>query len=451
MNEQLLGLAEDAAQKLEQHTGKIRLVGQYDADGISATAIAYQMLNRLEKDFNYEIIKQLYTEDIERLDEEDEGLILFVDIGSGKAGEIDEKIEGKKIVVLDHHEPEANPGFTHVNPHIVGLDGGTDISAAGVTYLTAKQSKVESSDLIEYALIGATGDMQKDEEGFMGLNQDIAEEALEKDRIEKRRGLDLYGRTTKPLQDSLKYTTDPHLPGISNDESGAIQAVKSAGLELRKDGEFRSLADLNEQEEKQLINHLIKTGRPVQPLLNDIYTLSNGYEVEEFSTIINATGRLGRAKDGVKILTENDEALIERVSTQYGRKISQNLGFVEENSDNKERVYEKEIGVIDGRDDIDEELIGTVVTISMSNGFFDSDVVVGAAHAEKQKIKISARASREAVEQGLNLGQEIDSICEKVDGEGGGHDIAAGAQIPRDEKQAFIQELRENVASITGS
>mgnify|MGYP007057108305 CR=1 FL=1 len=104
----------------------------------------------------------------------------------------------------------------------------------------------------------------------MGLNSDLEELALENDIIEKRRGLDLYGRSTKPLKDSLKYTTDPHLEGISNDEMGAVQFVKDQGVDIRENGEFRALSDLSEEEEKKLINGLIKTGRPVQPLLNNI-------------------------------------------------------------------------------------------------------------------------------------------------------------------------------------
>jgi len=81
----------------------------------------------------------------------------------------------------------------------------------------------------------------------------------------------------------------------------------------------------------------------------------------------------------------------------------------------------------------------------MSNGFFDSPVVMGAAHMEKDKIKISSRATKEAVENGLNLGEIIEEICEELNGEGGGHNVAAGAKIPRDNKEQFIEMLRDNI------
>ena len=444
--EELREKAGEAATQIQEFDGKIRLVGQYDADGISATAIAHQMLERSGKDFEYEILRQLYEEDVERLAEEDEGMIIFVDIGSGKASDIEKILaDEKEIVVSDHHEPSEEGSFMHMNPHFLGIDGGEAISAAGMTFILAHEYDKDNIDLVEWALIGATGDMQKQEGQFMGLNQDLVDLALKNNIIEKRRGLDLYGRSTKPLKDSLKYTTDPHLEGISNDEMGAVQFVKSQGVEIRKNGDFRTLSDLTPEEEKKLINGLIKTGRPVQPLLNDIYTLENGYEIGEFSTVINACGRLGRAKDGVKILVEQDLDLAKTVSRAYGRKISESLRFVENNRDNEEYIYEDEIGVIDAEDNIQDDFIGTVTTISMSNGFFESNVVMGAAHSGKDEIKVSSRATKELVEEGLNLGEIIGEICEELDGEGGGHNVAAGAKIPRENKDEFIDMLKERI------
>ena len=454
MVQDILDAAQPAAEKIRDYEGKIRLIGQYDADGINATAVAHQMLERLGKDFEYEILRQLYEEDVERIAEEDEGLLLFVDIGSGQSKFIEEHIleeTDKEVIISDHHEPQIEGDgdrFIHLNPHFLGHDGGEAISAAGMTYLLAKAVDEDNHDLVKHALIGATGDVQKQEGEFMGLNKDIAEEAIDKGHIEKRKGLDLYGRSTKPLQKSLMYTTDPHLEGVSNNESGAIQLVKSAGLEVRENGDFRTLSDLDEEEEKALINAMIRRGFPVQELLNDIYTLDNGYEIDEFSTVINACGRLGEPKKGVKILLENDLELADKISTKYGRKISSNLRYVENNKEDNEVIYERTIGVIDGKDNIEDDFIGTVTTITMSNGMFDTPVVMGIAESDKDKMKVSSRASKEAVEAGLNLGEVIEAICEEIDGEGGGHNIAAGAMIPEDEKEHFIERLNEEIEAL---
>lgn len=407
------------------------------------------MLERLNKDFEYEIVKQLYKEDIERIGEErKEDLIIFVDIGSGQSKHIEKELVeklGKTVIVSDHHDPQIEGSFMHFNPHFYGYDGGEAISAAGMTYLLSKKISTDNNDLVSLALIGAAGDIQKQEGEYLGLNKDLVKEAKENGFITERRGLDLYGRTTKPLHKSLMYTSDPYLEGITNKESGAIQAVKEAGIDIRENGDFKTLADLTEDEEKQLIHHLIKQSHPVQKLLNNVYILNNGKEVDEYSTIINACGRLGEPKKGVKILLENDEKLAKKMSKKYGRKISKSLRYAEKNKDNEDVIYEKNIGVIDAGSNIEDDFIGTVTTITMSNGFFTKPVVLGAADAEKDKVKISSRGTKELVEKGFNLGNIIEEAAEKFEGEGGGHNIAAGAKIPKDSKQEFIEEIDSKV------
>ena len=59
---------------------------------------------------------------------------------------------------------------------------------------------------------------------------------------------------------------------------------------------------------------------------------------------------------------------------------------------------------------------------------------------------VSSRAKKEAVEAGLNLGEIIGEICEELNGEGGGHNVAAGAKIPRDNKEEFIDMLEEKIS-----
>jgi RecJ-like exonuclease len=408
------------------------------------------MLDRSGKDFEYEIVKQLYEEGVKRIAEEDEELILFVDIGSGQSEFVQEHIvdgAGKEVIVSDHHEPQIEGNFIHLNPHFLGHDGGEAISAAGMTYLLAEAMDEDNSDLVKYALIGATGDVQKQEGEFLGLNKDLLAKAEKEGLINKRQGLDLYGRSTKPLQKSLMYTSDPHLEGITNNESGAIQFVQSCGIEIRENGNFKTLEDLTEEEEKKLIQGFIKQGYDIQPLLRSIYILNNGHGIDEYSTVINACGRLGEPKTGVEILLEEDEKLMKKISRKYGRKISSSLRYVEDNQDNEDLIYEDGIGVIDGQDQIEDDFIGTVTTISMSNGFFrdNAPVILGVAQSEKDKIKASCRATKDAVENGLNLGEVIEEICEEIDGEGGGHNIAAGAKFPRDNKVEFIEKVREKV------
>jgi single-stranded-DNA-specific exonuclease len=47
---------------------------------------------------------------------------------------------------------------------------------------------------------------------------------------------------------------------------------------------------------------------------------------------------------------------------------------------------------------------------------------------------------------GVNLGKILQELTSKYKGSGGGHDIAAGANIPTDSKNEFFKELNTTVA-----
>ncbi|MDH5703984.1 MAG: DHH family phosphoesterase, partial [Aigarchaeota archaeon] len=51
------------------------------------------------------------------------------------------------------------------------------------------------------------------------------------------------------------------------------------------------------------------------------------------------------------------------------------------------------------------------------------------------------RANEFLVGQGLNLGKILGEAAEKNMGKGGGHDIAAGGQVPYEKKKEFIDLL----------
>jgi RecJ-like exonuclease len=60
--------------------------------------------------------------------------------------------------------------------------------------------------------------------------------------------------------------------------------------------------------------------------------------------------------------------------------------------------------------------------------------------------KISARGTPDLVRRGLNLGKIMKEAAEKHGGTGGGHNIAAGAQVPLGAEDAFLSSADELVA-----
>jgi RecJ-like exonuclease len=56
-------------------------------------------------------------------------------------------------------------------------------------------------------------------------------------------------------------------------------------------------------------------------------------------------------------------------------------------------------------------------------------------------IKVSARANWGLVRSGIHLGNAMNECSRAVGGEGGGHDIAAGARIPKTAKDTFLKSV----------
>ncbi|MDY6769850.1 MAG: DHH family phosphoesterase [Candidatus Nanohaloarchaea archaeon] len=435
-----------AAAALED-AGPVRVVAHYDCDGISAAVIAHEMLDRAGVAFDIRFVDELDRAKLEEVyAEADEDTWLFVDIGSGQIEDVEAVLGDETVFIADHHEPGEGTVDHHLNPHHHGIDGGENISGAGVTYLLARTMDEENTDLIEYALVGATGDIQEDEDGYLGLNENMVEDAVEEGIIDRKQGLKLYGRTRKSIVEALKYTTDPYLPGITNSESGAVQFLSELGIDLRENGGWRSLEDLSLEEEKAIVHGLITKGYDVEDLLGDIYMLENGWEIGEFSSLLNACGRLERPEDGITICLEGDYDLAERVKRQYGRKIGNYLSFVEDSVDDSDVVHRfGGAAVIQAEDNIHANMIGVVATICQSSDIVSAPVLAGLAWKGEDHTKVSVRARDDVVDDGFTMNALMEELAAECGGEGGGHDAAAGAKIPRSEEERFIKLFREQV------
>lgn len=440
----LIAEAKEAADALFQLNEPVRVVAHYDCDGISSAVIVHEALTRADIPFEITFVEELDRDVLQEVKEEAfERVYLFVDIGSGQIDAIMDVLPEKEVFIADHHDPGEGQVAHHVNPHRVGIDGGEHISGAGVTYLVMRMLSDENQDLVQYALVGATGDIQTEGERYLGLNEELMEDAMEQGVVEKRQGLKLFGRSGKSIVKALMYTTDPYLPGISNNEAGTVRFLSDTGLNLRADGDWRSLSDLSLEEEKQLIHALLTEGYDVGSLLGNVYMLENGWEISEFASLMNACGRMGRPHDGIRICLEEDFDLAFEVKRDYGRKISTYLSYVEDNEDEVVNRIEGGGAIITGGDRIHYTMIGTITTICQKSDILTDKVLVGMAHKEEDRIKLSARARPEAVEAGLKMNEIMDELCTVCDGDGGGHEAAAGGTIPRAEEDRFIKLLRE--------
>jgi RecJ-like exonuclease len=466
----LLDSASKAAELIHEHIKEekpIHVASHYDADGLAAGGIMGKCLARLGGKFRIRIERWLDEKVIKGIAAtKGDTLIIFTDFGSGDLNLLSEGLSKHHVIILDHHQPvgEAPPSkFIHVNPHLHGIDGSRDLSGAGTAYLVAKALDETNVDLASIATVGALGDLQDKYENrkLGGVNEIIVEDGVKSGVLKLETDLFFFGRETRPIHKALACTTNPFIPGISGQEDASYSfLVKRAGIKPKSKGKWRALRDLSEEEKKKLFSaladYLASKGFPSDfalSLIRSVYTLVREEpwtplrDAREFAVLLNATGRMEKPGLGIALCMGDRALALEQANAmleEYRRNITKYLNWLNEEP---ERITElNNIYLVLGEDFIHENVIGTVASI-LSNSLPKHEkpiIAYSTVHGESL-IKVSARASESARSRGLNLGEVLRVAAEKYSGKGGGHDVAAGAQIPVENIESFVKFVDELV------
>jgi len=466
--EAFLKAATQAADLIKKHVKNgvfIHVVSHLDADGLAAAGIIGTALARLDASFRIRIERWIDEKIVNDITADKPSLIVLTDFGSGDLDVLNSSLVNRQLIILDHHQPvdKADPSFVHVNPHLFGIDGSRDISGAGVAYFVAKALDEANSDLASITVVGALGDLQ-DKYGqrrLGGPNAIIVEDAEKAGSLKIETDLMFFGRETRPIHKALACTTTPFIAGISGEEDKSLAFLVSLGITPKKGEKWRALRDLSEDEKKRLFNaladYLVSKGLHGDIALNlrgSVYTLTREEpwtslrDAREFSVLLNATGRMDRPSLGVAICMGDRGSALEEATTvleEYRRTITKYLNWLMEPNTN--RIEElSNIYVVRGEGVIDDKIIGTISSIlSMNLTKPEKPIIAYSVVSGENLAKISARAIDPMIRKGLNLGEILRIAAEKYSGRGGGHDIAAGAQVPIQELDSFIELVDELV------
>jgi len=462
----LMARVSEAARLISEEAEKgsqILVLSHFDADGLAAAGAIGAALHRLHSMLHVRAVDGLDEDTLNQAPIETSDLTIFADFGSGVLDLLSHRIQ-KKAVVLDHHQPvgTSEAKITHVNPHIFGFDGAAEISAAGVAYLAARAIDQNNIDLSALAVVGALGDMQDrgEKRSLHGLNSMIVEDGTKAGCLKLDRDLVLYGRETRPIHRALAYTSNPFLPGLSSQEDRCLALVTSAGIPVKQEERWRTLADLREDEKQNLLSAIIKAvaskggaGKVALNLIGTAYTLPKEdrgvptRDAREFSSLLNACGRMNRQGVALSIcMGERGRAMDEaqEVLTEYRRTVAQYMTWITETPERVEEL--NSVYIIHGEGTIDENMTGTISTILVSSGMFDPmKAVLVMATTRAGELKISARGTEQLVAGGVNLGKILQELTARHSGSGGGHDIAAGANIPIDSGKEFFKQLDSEI------
>jgi single-stranded-DNA-specific exonuclease len=443
----------------------VLLASHIDADGLTSAAIAATALERAGIPFDVVFEKQLDADAIDSIAATDHDTALFTDFGSGQLDEVVARADagGFTPVVADHHQPADAETEFHCNPLLVGLDGASELSGAGATYAVARALEpegVDNRDLAALAVVGAVGDMQGGVDGLTGANEGVVAEGIEAGVLAEGTDLAMYGRQTRPLPKLLQYASDVRIPGITGDEAGAVEFLSNLDADLRADGEWKRWVDLTDDERRAvasgLLRRAVSSGVPahqVEELVGTTYTLpaepagTELRDASEFSTLLNATARYDRADVGLAVCLGDREDALDSARTllrTHRKNLSEGLSLVTDEG----VTVEDNVQWFDAGTKIRETVVGIVAGMALGSSGIRADrpIVAFAAKEDEPNLKVSARAPHGLVRDGLDLSTVMREAAREVGGDGGGHDVAAGATIPEDEREAFVAAVDAVVA-----
>jgi len=438
-----------------RNANEIHIVTHIDADGVAAGAIAANVLERINKDFSIEFVKQLDNNLLEELEKEQYELVWFTDMGSSIAD-----YKGINKVITDHHlcSKDSDHSF-HLNPHLFGLDGSMEISGAGVTYLVAKKLCQDCRDLSSLAIVGACGDLQDVKYcKLQSLNRKIVEEGEQTGILKKQIDIRYFGRETRPLYKLLQFATDPLIPGLTGREDACISFLNECKIPLKDGDNWRRWIDLSIKEKRMIISEIIKLllikgfGYNIATrVVGEVYLLAKEeegtelHDAKEFATMLNATARYGEPEVGLNVCLGDRDKWFKKARNllrNHRQNLVEGLQLARE-----EGIVEREfLQFFHAGEGIKDTIIGIVTGMMLNSGEINTNLpLIGFANTENGNVKASARARRELVDRGLNLSVAMRNAAEALNGVGGGHSVAAGATIPKGKEEEFLEILEKEI------
>lgn len=358
---------------------KIRIYGDYDADGVCATALMIRLMRELNGDCDFYIPHRqtegygMNREAVELARDEGVQLIITVDTGISAAEEVAYARElGLDVIVTDHHEPpEALPeACAVINPKKPGCPYPfKELAGVGVAFKLAHALLGRIPEqLLEYAATGTIADLMP----LLGENRLIAKWGLERIRV-------------------------TGLPGFR-------ALIEVAGLEQREIG-------------------VGQIGFSVAPR-------------------INAVGRLERADSAVICLTTDDGEEAERLARELDRLNQERQAIVEEIAAEAAERVEKEraaglaekVLVVAG-ENWNVGVVGIVASKLLERYYrpalvFSVDPQTGIAKGSARSIP------------GFDIHKALTACAQWLD-HFGGHQAAAGMTLHRDNLPSLHRALND--------
>lgn len=425
------------ASTLIDHASRVRILCHYDPDGTTAAAILARALLRRGKRVHATMAHALDAATVERVKSEPNELLVVSDMGSAQLDLLEPL--PYPVIVLDHHKPlRDSERVVHVNPHLFEVDGAREMCGATTSWLFTLVVDEANWDLAGIAAAGAIGDKQ-DMGGFRGVNGALFAEAVDRKILTLERRLALRDR---PLAQALALSISPYFRGIGGRPQAAEDFLRSVGIDPT--ATLRTL-DANQRRHltSVLATRLVEQGsapEAVEVLVEDRYWIEpDQMYAQDLEAYVNSCDRLEQMGLGMAVCLGDREALAkaETLLDQYTNRVLEHLRALETDG-----LYAKKHVQFFYCEE--PSLAGSVAGAGIQFYFDQSKPVFGLSVMERQ-TKISARGTRTMIASGVDLAAACREAAGALDGDGGGHNIASGATIPKGKEEKFLALVDEIV------
>ena len=250
----------------------IVIYGDYDADGVTATALLVDVLRRIGASVGHYIPNRfnegygLNHDALTKIRERGGELVITVDCGVRAVDEIEHAVSlGLDVIVTDHHQPGTRlpPALAVINPSQRGDSYPfKELAGVGVAYKLAQAllrrlgqpEPIESLDLVA---IGTVADMVP----LYGENRQLVRMGLEQLNRTQRLGLRAIIETIGHEFGHLNTTTIGFGIGPRLNAAGRLDSAERA---------FNLLMAIEEMEAKQLANQLEEINRERQHITREM-------------------------------------------------------------------------------------------------------------------------------------------------------------------------------------
>ena len=278
---QLIGMQAtvDRIQYALEHEEPIAIYGDYDVDGVTATALLVQALDGLGANVRGYIPNRfdegygLNKDALDALQADGVKLVVSVDCGIRSPDEaLHARTIGLDLIISDHHHPDGlnlPPAFAVINPKQHGDPyPDKDLAGVGIAYKIAEAlissryqaSGFQLSDLLDLVALGTVADLAP----LVGENRSLVRKGLKQIRATKRQGLySLAGvaqmKIDKTTAGQIGFMLGPRLNASGRLESALASfellttpdVMRAGQLALQLDGQNRQRQTITKTMQQQ--------------------------------------------------------------------------------------------------------------------------------------------------------------------------------------------------------